>query len=106
MASVAFRAFRGGHVESNNNRDLNSRKCERMFPDVDAEVIKAILRSNNGAVDATIHKLWAMSAENEYDKLLHDPTDGSISRTDKEHHHPDCSGNPASYQQETKGILT
>ena len=104
MALVAFSDFRGGHVKSNNTRDPNSRKCERMFPDMDAEVIKAILRSNNGEVDATMYKLWTMSAENEYEKLLHDPTDGSISRTGKEHHHPDCSGNPESYQQETKGM--
>lgn len=36
-----------------------------MFPDMEAEVIEAVLRANNGAVDATIDHLLAMSADNE-----------------------------------------
>ena len=32
-----------------------------MFPDMDAEVIEAVLRANNGAVDATIDNLLAMT---------------------------------------------
>jgi len=36
-----------------------------MFPDMDAEVIEAVLRANNGAVDATIDNLLAMTADNE-----------------------------------------
>ena len=39
-----------------------------MFPDMDAEVIEAVLRSNNGAVDATIDHLLTMSADNEAQK--------------------------------------
>ena len=93
MAPSLLRGLREGQVESNNTRNRNLRKrqpqpnfsqamarCEGMFPDMDAEVIEAILRSNNGAVDATMHTLWTMSAENEYEKLLHDPTDGAISK--------------------------
>jgi len=36
-----------------------------MFPDMDVDVIEAVLRSNNGAVDTTIDQLLAMSADNE-----------------------------------------
>lgn len=36
-----------------------------MFPDMDSEVIEAILRCNNGAVDATIDQLLAMSTDNQ-----------------------------------------
>lgn len=36
-----------------------------MFPDMDVEVIEAILRSNKGAVDATIDQLLAMSTDNQ-----------------------------------------
>ena len=108
MASGASRGFPGGHVEGRNTRDLNLRQwktqlklsqakthCEGMFPDMDEKAIEAILRTNNGAVDATINTLCTMSAQYEYDKLLQDPTDGEISRTGKEHHHSDCSCNPA-----------
>ena len=110
MASGALRGLPGGHVEGSNTRDLYSRKrqpplkfsqaithCEGMFPDMDEEAIKAILRYNNGAVDVTTKNLWTMSAHYEYDKLLHYPTDDEISRTGKEHRYPDCCGNPASY---------
>jgi len=37
-----------------------------MFPDMDVDVIEAVLRSNNGAVDTTIDQLLAMSADNEH----------------------------------------
>ena len=117
MASGALSGLPGGQVEGSNTRDLNSRKrhpqlkfaqaithCEAMFPDMDEEAIEAILRYNKGAVDATMSNLWTMSAHYEYDRLLHDPTDGEISRTGKEHHLPDCSGNPALYQQARKSI--
>ena len=36
-----------------------------MFPDLDVDVIEAVLRSNNGAVDATIDQLLTMTADNE-----------------------------------------
>ena len=36
-----------------------------MFPDMDVDVIEAVLRANQGAVDSTIDQLLAMSADNE-----------------------------------------
>ena len=36
-----------------------------MFPGLDDDVIEAVLRSNNGAVDATIDQLLTMAADNE-----------------------------------------
>jgi len=36
-----------------------------MFPDMEVDVIEAVLRSNNGAVDTTIDQLLSMSADNE-----------------------------------------
>ena len=36
-----------------------------IFPDMEVDVIEAVLRSNNGAVDTTIDQLLAMSADNE-----------------------------------------
>lgn len=38
---------------------------KNMFPDMDDEVIEAVLRSNNGLVDATIDQLLSMGAGNE-----------------------------------------
>jgi CUE domain len=40
-----------------------------MFPDMDPDVIEAVLRANQGAVDATIDQLLAMSTDNENEKL-------------------------------------
>lgn len=42
-----------------------------MFPDMEADVIEAVLRANHGAVDATIDNLLAMSADNETEKAIH-----------------------------------
>lgn len=36
-----------------------------MFPNMDTDVIEAVLRSNNGAVDTTIDQLLTMTADNE-----------------------------------------
>lgn len=41
-----------------------------MFPDMDVEVIEVILRSNKGAVDATIDQLLAMSTDNQVSEML------------------------------------
>ena len=35
-----------------------------MFPDMEAEVIEAVLSANNGAVDATVDHLLAMTPDN------------------------------------------
>lgn len=47
-----------------------------MFPDMDRDVIEAVLRANQGAVDATIDQLLAMSTDNQNELLrneLEDP---------------------------------
>lgn len=36
-----------------------------MFPEMDRDVIEAVLRANHGAVDATIDQLLAMSIDNQ-----------------------------------------
>lgn len=41
-----------------------------MFPDMEVEVIEVILRSNKGAVDATIDQLLAMSTDNQVSEPL------------------------------------
>jgi len=73
-----------------------------MFPDMDSEVIEAVLRANNGAVDATIDHLLAMSADNETERVTHAPEPGGASgggRTDMPPSYPPA--NPPSYQQAT-----
>lgn len=40
-----------------------------MFPDMDNDVIEAVLRANQGAVDATIDQLLAMSTDNQNERL-------------------------------------
>ncbi|KAG8262798.1 Cuedc1p [Homalodisca vitripennis] len=40
-----------------------------MFPSMDDDVIEAVLRSNQGAVDSTIDQLLAMSMDNENEKI-------------------------------------
>lgn len=44
-----------------------------MFPDMEVDVIEAVLRSNNGAVDTTIDQLLAMSADNESGGVTNSP---------------------------------
>ncbi len=75
-----------------------------MFPAMDAEVIEAVLRANNGAVDATIDHLLVMTADNE-----RDPSDDSnppaASQTQSTFDQPPAysggSVGPPSYQQAT-----
>ncbi|XP_053675872.1 CUE domain-containing protein 1 [Anopheles nili] len=45
---------------------------KNMFPDMDRDVIEAVLRANQGAVDATIDQLLAMSTDNQNEKLRHE----------------------------------
>lgn len=40
-----------------------------MFPEVDEDVIEVVLRSNNGAVDATIDQLLAMNIDSENERI-------------------------------------
>lgn len=40
-----------------------------MFPEMDEDVIEVVLRANNGAVDATIDQLLAMTTDNENERL-------------------------------------
>lgn len=46
---------------------------KKMFPDIDREVIEAVLRANLGAVDQTIDQLLAMSTDNQSLINLNDP---------------------------------
>lgn len=41
-----------------------------MFPDIQRDVIEAVLRANQGAVDATIDQLLAMSIDNQVRKCF------------------------------------
>ena len=121
MASPPFRGGPERQLESHSTTNPNSSggrplaaqleftqamtDFKVMFPDMDAEVIEAVLRANNGAVDATIDHLLTMSADNEAEKLMHDETDaGAISKKGRGEHQPEYTGNPPSYQQATQGI--
>jgi len=42
-----------------------------MFPDMDEEIIEAVLRANNGGVDATIDQLLTMSVDTSDDTHVH-----------------------------------
>ncbi|XP_076236300.1 CUE domain-containing protein 1 isoform X3 [Calliopsis andreniformis] len=42
---------------------------KNMFPQMDDDVIEAVLRSNQGAVDTTIDQLLTMSTDNENEKI-------------------------------------
>lgn len=39
---------------------------KHMFPGMDEDIIEAVLRSNNGAVDATIDQLLTMNIDNDH----------------------------------------
>lgn len=49
-----------------------------MFPEMDRDVIEAVLRANQGAVDATIDQLLAMSTDNQNEKLRNELDDSPI----------------------------
>ena len=42
---------------------------KNMFPEMDRDVIEAVLRANQGAVDATIDQLLAMSTDNQVKQM-------------------------------------
>lgn len=71
-----------------------------MFPDMDADVIEAVLRANNGAVDTTIDHLLAMSADNET-SAPDQKASGVVSESSKDNldQPPAYTGQPPSYQQ-------
>ncbi|XP_018911104.1 CUE domain-containing protein 1 [Bemisia tabaci] len=48
-----------------------------MFPAMDDDVIEAVLRSNQGAVDVTIDQLLAMSTDNENEKIRNEFPEGT-----------------------------
>jgi len=74
-----------------------------MFPDMDAEVIEAVLRANNGAVDTTIDHLLTMTADNEAEKHpeTHRSPSTAASTASRVDQPPAYSGQPPSYQQAT-----
>lgn len=49
-----------------------------MFPDMDRDVIEAVLRANQGAVDATIDQLLAMSTDNQNELLRNELEDPDV----------------------------
>ncbi|ESO97331.1 hypothetical protein LOTGIDRAFT_231527 [Lottia gigantea] len=63
-----------------------------MFPNMDTEIIEAVLRTNNGIVDATIDQLLTMSIDNEVQEQTHvhwspDMPIGHSSSHHHSHHH-------------------
>ncbi len=99
----------GGVTQLEFTQAMNDFKV--MFPDMDSDVIEAVLRANHGAVDATIDHLLAMSADNETEKALHPhPQEGTTSSSsaspparrtaDGPPAYP--PQNPPSYQQATQ----
>ncbi|RWS08739.1 CUE domain-containing protein 1-like protein [Dinothrombium tinctorium] len=74
------------------------RDFKTMFPEVDEDVIEAVLRSNNGAVDATIDHLLVMSVDSENEKLRTE-LENSESNNDEVPPRYSPSTPPPSYQQ-------
>ncbi|CAG2164463.1 unnamed protein product [Oppiella nova] len=58
---------RSGITQLEFHQAMNDFKT--MFPDMDEDVIEAVLRANNGAVDATIDQLLAMNLDSENERL-------------------------------------
>lgn len=83
MTSLFRRSSSNGGSRNGGNGQLNNSRPNRqvrrlefnqamedfktMFPSMDYEVIECVLRSNNGAVDATIDQLLQMSIEGRSD---------------------------------------
>ena len=61
--------FTPGTVSSRPTKQLEFHQAmsdfKKMFPNMDEEVIEAVLRANNGIVDATIDQLLTMNVDNE-----------------------------------------
>jgi len=74
-----------------------------MFPEMDEDVIEAVLRANQGAVDATIDQLLTMSTDNENERLRTE-----MDAADNAESPPSYSPTtpPPSYQQAVPGNLT
>ncbi|XP_014254318.1 CUE domain-containing protein 1 [Cimex lectularius] len=60
-----------------------------MFPEMDDDVIEAVLRSNQGAVDTTIDQLLAMSSDNENEKIRNEIVETTAL---SDHDEPDGAG--------------
>lgn len=60
-----------------------------MFPSMDCEVIECVLRSNNGAVDATIDQLLQMSVGGQCSDDSSDSDDSVPAEVSDESIHPD-----------------
>ena len=75
-----------------------------MFPDLEADVIEAVLRANNGAVDITIDHLLTMTADYEAAKSGTGTEQQSSTTTGSGDDKPPAyTGHPPpSYQQATK----
>lgn len=75
-----------------------------MFPEVDEDVIECVLRSNNGAVDATIDQLLAMSSDSEVEKVRGGSKPVNINENQQllsleDDDHPPVQTPPPSYSQ-------
>lgn len=68
---VPARAGRGAEMASTMQLEFTQAMTDfkTMFPDMDDDVIEAVLRANQGAVDATIDQLLAMSTDNQNERL-------------------------------------
>uniref|UniRef100_T1IM07 CUE domain-containing protein n=1 Tax=Strigamia maritima TaxID=126957 RepID=T1IM07_STRMM len=74
-----------------------------MFPEMDEDVIEAVLRANQGAVDATIDQLLTMSIDNENERLRTE-----MDAADNAESPPSYSPTtpPPSYQQAVPNVNT
>lgn len=68
----------GGVTQLEFSQAMNDFKT--MFPEMEADVIECVLRSNNGAVDSTIDQLLQMSMDAEKEKVRVESPPQSIAR--------------------------